>query len=179
IHLGASGAFALNALTFRLSLVLTLTVHGNFQQDRATVRTAPTDQAAGIFAGLAFLWQETALRPFAIAWFAFVPRVGMSMVPDALRSRTMAGFDAVLSCGLAIAYLLAGPVRRAVGPRPVYRIGGLTALLAAITLSPLIRLRHEPEVEPEVEPVGASPFPTAEPMEPVGVLSATSDRPSV
>ncbi|TMK34144.1 MAG: MFS transporter [Actinobacteria bacterium] len=274
IPFGASGVFALNALTFGLSLVLTLTVHGNFQEDRATVRTAPTDQDAGIFAGLAFLWQESVLRRLAIAWFVFVLGMGMSMVadaplaesfrtgsigfallitcwgtgsvlgaacgrfmkartepvwlaiasfgiaaaafgvgwaplfpvalvsllimgtsdgitmvaengimqrrtPDALRSRTMAAFDAVLSCGLAIAYLLAGPVLRAVGPQPVYRIGGLTALLAAITLSPLIRLRHEPEVEPEAEPVGASPFPTAEPMEPVGVLSATSDRPSV
>ena len=100
--------------------------------------------------------------------------------PDGLRSRTMAAFDAVLSCGLAIAYLLAGPVLRAVGPQPVYRIGGLTALLAAFALSPLIRLRHEPEVEAGAEPVAVPWFTSAESMdgEPVGVLSATSDRPS-
>jgi predicted MFS family arabinose efflux permease len=34
IPFGASGVFALNALTFGVSLVLTLTVHGNFQEDR-------------------------------------------------------------------------------------------------------------------------------------------------
>ncbi len=108
--------------------------------------------------------------------------------PDALRSRTMAAFDAVLSCGLAIAYILAGPVLRTFGPQPVYRIGGATALLAALMLSPLLRLRREPEVEPDVEAEAeaeagpAAPrFASAESMEgePVGVLSATSDRPSV
>ena len=55
--------------------------------------------------------------------------------PDALRSRTMAAFDAVLSCGLAIAYILAARVLRTFGPQPVYRIGGVTALLAALMLS--------------------------------------------
>ncbi len=276
----ASGVFALNAVTFGVSLVLTLTVHGNFQEDRATERAASTDHDAGILAGLAFLWRESVLRRLAIAWFVFVLGMGMSMVadaplaesfktgsigfallitcwgtgsvlgaacgrfmkartepvwlaiasfgiaaaafgvgwapvfpvalvcllimgtsdgitmvaengimqrrtPDALRSRTMAAFDAVLSCGLAIAYILAGPVLRTFGPQPVYRIGGVTALLAALMLSPLIRLRHEPEVEPEVEaeagPAAPPRFTSAESMdgEPVGVLSATSDRPSV
>jgi len=275
IPFGASGVFALNAVTFGVSLVLTLTVHGNFQEDRATERAASADLDGGILAGLAFLWQESVLRRLAIAWFVFVLGMGMSMVadaplaesfgtrsigfallitcwgtgsvlgaacgrfmkartepvwlaissfgiaaaafgvgwapvfpvalvclllmgtsdgitmvaengimqrrtPDGLRSRTMAAFDAVLSCGLAIAYLLAGPVLRAVGPQPVYRIGGLTALLAAFALSPLIRLRHEPEVEAGAEPVAVPWFTSAESMdgEPVGVLSATSDRPS-
>jgi hypothetical protein len=41
--------------------------------------------------------------------------------PDALRSRTMAAFEAVLSLGLAIAYILAGRCFAAVGPQPVYR----------------------------------------------------------
>ncbi|MDP9300177.1 MAG: MFS transporter [Actinomycetota bacterium] len=283
IPFGASGVFALNAVTFGVSLVLTLTVHGNFQQDRTTAPAASTPDA-GILAGLGFLWRERVLRRLAIAWFVFVLGMGMSMVadaplaesfgtrsigfallitcwgtgsvlgaacgrfmkartepvwlaiasfgiaaaafgvgwapafpvalvcllimgtsdgitmvaengimqrrtPDALRSRTMAAFDAVLSCGLAIAYILAGPVLRAVGPQPVYRIGGLTALLAALTLSPLIRLRHEPEVEREGQPEGQEDdvletpprFTSADSMdgEPVGVLSATSDRPSV
>ena len=276
IPFGASGVFALNAVTFGVSLVLTLTVHGNFQEDRATARAASTTDDAGILAGLAFLWHEPVLRRLAIAWFVFVLGMGMSMVadaplaeffgtrsigfallitcwgtgsvlgaacgrsmkartepvwlaiasfgiaaaafgvgwapvfpvalvcllimgtsdgitmvaengimqrrtPDALRSRTMAAFDAVLSCGLAIAYILAGPVLRAVGPQPVYRIGGLTALLAALTLSPLIRLRHEPEVEADAVQPAPPRFTSAESMdgEPVGVLSATSDRPSV
>ena len=49
-----------------------------------------------------------------------------------LYQTTLAAFEAVLSLGLAIAYILAGPVLRAVGPQPVYRIGGLTALVAAL-----------------------------------------------
>ncbi|TMK60614.1 MAG: MFS transporter [Actinobacteria bacterium] len=276
----ASGVFALNAVTFGVSVVLTLTVHGDFQEDRATEPAASTDHDAGILAGLAFLWRESVLRRLAIAWFVFVLGMGMSMVadaplaesfrsgsigfallitcwgtgsvlgaacgrfmkgrtepvwlaiasfgiaaaafgvgwapvfpvalvcllimgtsdgitmvaengimqrrtPDALRSRTMAAFDAVLSCGLAIAYILAARVLRTFGPQPVYRIGGVTALLAALMLSPLIRLRHEPEVEAEVDAgAGRAAPPRFTSVgsidgEPVGVLSATSDRPSV
>ena len=283
IPFGASGVFALNALTFGVSLVLTLTVHGNFQEDRASAPAASEDGDTSILAGLAFLWRERVLRRMAIAWFVFVLGMGMSMVadaplaeffgagsigfallitcwgsgsvlgaacgrfmnartepvwlavasfgiaaaafgvgwapalpvalvcllimgtcdgitmvaengimqrrtPDALRSRTMAAFEAVLSLGLAIAYILAGPVLRAVGPQPVYRIGGLTALVAALTLSPLIRLRHAPEIEPGSQPErhedvheGSRRFTSADSMdgEPVGVLGATSDRPAV
>jgi MFS family permease len=284
IPFGASGVFALNAVTFAVSLVLTLTVHGNFQEDRVSAQAASADGDTSILAGLAFLWRERVLRRMAIAWFVFVLGMGMSMVadaplaeffgagsigfallitcwgsgsvlgaacgrfmnartepvwlavasfgiaaaafgvgwapalpvalvcllimgtsdgitmvaengitqrrtPDALRSRTMAAFEAVLSLGLAIAYILAGPVLRAVGPQPVYRIGGLTALVAAITLSPLIRLRHASEIEPaaqaerhEDDVHDASPrFTSADAMdgEPVGVLGVTSDRPAV
>jgi MFS family permease len=284
IPFGASGVFALNALTFGVSLVLTLTVHGNFQEDRTTAQAASADGDASILAGLAFLWRERVLRRMAIAWFVFVLGMGMSMVadaplaeffgagsigfallitcwgsgsvlgaacgrfmnartepvwlavasfgiaaaafgvgwapalpialvcllimgtsdgitmvaengimqrrtPDALRSRTMAAFEAVLSLGLAIAYILAGPVLRAVGPQPVYRIGGLTALVAALTLSPLIRLRRAPEIEPAPQPErheedvheASRRFTSADSMdgEPVGVLGATSDRPAV
>ena len=101
----------------------------------------------------------------------------------------MAAFEAVLSLGLAIAYILAGPVLRAVGPQPVYRIGGFTALVAALTLSPLIRLRRAAESEPEAQPErheldvheASRRFTSADSMdgEPVGVLGATSDRPAV
>src|SRR6478736_5511046 len=259
IPFGASGVFALNALTFGVSLVLTLTVHGNFQEDRPTAQAASADGDASILAGVAFLWRERVLRRMAIAWFVFVLGMGMSMVadaplaeffgagcgrfmnartepvwlavasfgiaaaafgvgwapalpvalvcllimgtsdgitmvaengimqrrtPDALRSRTMAAFEAVLSLGLVIAYILAGPVLRAVGPQPVYRIGGLTALVAALTLSPLIRLRHTPEIEPASQPErhegdvheASRRFTSADSMdgEPVGVLGATS-----
>jgi MFS family permease len=284
IPFGASGVFALNALTFGVSLVLTLTVHGNFQEDRTSADAASPDGDGSILAGLAFLWRERVLRRMAIAWFVFVLGMGMSMVadaplaeffgagsigfallitcwgsgsvlgaacgrfmnartepvwlavasfgiaaaafgvgwapalpvalvcllimgtsdgitmvaengimqrrtPDALRSRTMAAFEAVLSLGLAIAYILAGPVLHAVGPQPVYRIGGLTALVAALTLSPLIRLRHVPEIEPASQPErheddvheASRRFTSADSMdgEPVGVLGATSDRPAV
>ena len=65
--------------------------------------------------------------------------------PDAVRSRAMAAFEAVLSVGLAVSYLLAGPVLKAVGPQGAYLVGGATALLAAIALVPLAKLRHETE----------------------------------
>ena len=45
--------------------------------------------------------------------------------PDAVRSRVMAAFEAVLSVGLAAAYLLAGPVLTAAGPRGGYLLGGV------------------------------------------------------
>jgi hypothetical protein len=71
----------------------------------------------------------------------------------------------------------------------VYRIGGLTALVAALTLSPLIRLRHASETEAAAQPErleddvheASRRFTSADSMdgEPVGVLGATSDRPAV
>lgn len=60
--------------------------------------------------------------------------------PDAVRSRTMAAFEAILSLGLALAFLLAGPVLEALGPRVVYRVGGASALVAAGMLFSLRRL---------------------------------------
>jgi MFS family permease len=69
--------------------------------------------------------------------------------PDAVRSRTMAAFEAVISLGLAVSYLLAGPVLEVFGPRSTYRIGGVTAGLAALALLPLLKLRREaPTPEP-------------------------------
>jgi MFS family permease len=61
--------------------------------------------------------------------------------PDAVRSRTMAAFEAVVSLGLALAYLMAAPVLEAVGPQVTYRIGGISALAAALLLLPMLRLR--------------------------------------
>jgi MFS family permease len=237
----ASWVFGLNAVSFVVSLVLTLTVRGRFQVDRAT--DDGEDEHAGIAAGLTFLWRERVLRRMSLAWFVFLLGMGMGMVadaalaesfhsraigfalliscwgtgsvigsaagrwmnarsepvwlvvgafgvavaafgvgfapvfplvlfsllvmgtsdgltivaengimqrrtPDAVRSRTMAAFEAVLSIGLAVAYVLAGPVLARIGPQPVYRLGGISALLAAITLVPLLRLRDgEPDVE--------------------------------
>jgi MFS family permease len=245
ILFGASAVFALNAITFCVSILLTLSVHGRFQEERSTEQAH--DEHRGMLAGLSYLWREPVLRRLSIAWFVFVLGMGMSMVadaplaaetfragpigfallitcwgtgsvlgagfgrfmtprtepvwlaiasfgiaaaafgvgfapvfvvalvcllimgtsdgmtmvaengimqrrtPDAVRSRTMAAFDAVLSLGLAIAYLLAGPVLSKLGPQPVYRLGGVSALLAAIWLAPLVRLRREPQPDRSVE----------------------------
>jgi MFS family permease len=234
---GPSWVFGINAITFVVSLILTLTVSGSFQQDRSE-HSAEHDEHRGIAAGLIFLWREPVLRRMTTAWLVFVLGMGMGMVadaplaesfgagaigfalmitcwgtgsvlgsaagrwmspqtepvwmvagafgvaaaafavgvlpifplilvalllmgtcdgftivsdngimqrrtPDAVRSRTMAAFEAVISFGLAIAYLLAGPALRLLGPQGVYLVGGLGAGLAALTLVPLLRLRHE------------------------------------
>ena len=60
--------------------------------------------------------------------------------PDAVRSRTMAALEAVLSLGLAVAYLAAGPVLRLVEAQTVYVIAGCFALGATVVLLPLVRL---------------------------------------
>ncbi|MGZ6545089.1 MAG: MFS transporter [Actinomycetota bacterium] len=63
--------------------------------------------------------------------------------PDAVRSRAMAAFDASLSLGLAVAYVFAGPVLKAIGPQRVYLVGGIAAACATVMLSPLARLRED------------------------------------
>ncbi len=273
IPFGASAVFALNALTFCVSILLTLSVHGSFQEDRTPEHGA--SEHGGMLGGVVYLWREPVLRRLSIAWFVFVLGMGMSMVadaplaelfgvgpvgfallitcwgtgsvlgagfgrfmnpktepvwlaiasfgiaaaafgvgfapvfplallcllimgasdgmtmvaengimqrrtPDAVRSRTMAAFDAVLSLGLAIAYVLAGPVLRAVGPQPVYRLGGVSALVAAIALAPLVRLRREPQPDqrPELE-VPAPRYTSAEALDggTAAVLSASDASP--
>jgi MFS family permease len=234
---GPASVFALNALTFVVSIGLTVTVRGSYQQ----LHDADAhDEHRGMAAGLVFLWRDRVLRRLTLAFFVFVLGMGMGMVadaplaehfgvgavgfaamiacwgtgsvlgagagrflrpatepvwlvagsfgiavaalvvgfaplfvgvlvalfamgttdgltivaetgimqrrtPDAVRSRAMAGFEAALSLGLAFAYLLAGPVLTRVGPQATYRIGGVSALAAAIMLLPLLRLRHEPD----------------------------------
>jgi MFS family permease len=225
----------LNAVSFLVSLVITLTVHGSFQQAH---RTADEGEHAGMAAGIVFLWRDRVMRRMSTAWLVFLLGMGIGMVadaaladsfgagpvgfallitcwgtgsvagsaagrwmtrrsepiwlvgaafgisaaafgvgfapaftivlialflmgtfdglsivaengimqrrtPDAVRSRTMAAFEAVLSAGLAVAYLLAGPARELVGAQGVYRIGGATAFVAAVALLPLLRLRHD------------------------------------
>jgi MFS family permease len=235
---GARWVFALNAATFLVSLGLTLSVRGPFQQPRTAAGAAQRDEHRGLAAGIRFSWQDRVIRRITLGWLVFVLGMGMGMVadagiaesfgsgalgfasmitawgtgsvlgtgsgrwmtartepvflvvgafgisvmalgvgvapafwviivclflmgasdgltmvadngimqrrtPDAVRSRTMAAFEAVISFGLAIAYLLAGPVIRAVGPQATYVIGAAAALLTAFTMLPLLRLRTE------------------------------------
>jgi MFS family permease len=232
---GTSSVFALNALTFVVSIGLTLTVRGSYQEALAG---EDHEEHRGIAAGAIFLWRDRVMRRMTIAWFVFVLGMGMGMVadaalaehfevqaigfaaliacwgtgsvlgswlgrfltpateplwlvvgsfgiaaaalgvgfapvfvgvllllllmgasdgltmvaetgimqrrtPDAVRSRAMAAFEAAVSLGLAVAYLLAAPVLRAVGPQATYRIGGVSALAAALLLLPMLRLRRD------------------------------------
>ena len=90
----------------------------------------------------------------------------------------MAAFEAVLSLGLVVAFLMAGPVLNAIGPQPVYRIGGLSAGLAALTLVPLLRLR-EGSAEPDREG-GAAParYTSAESLDAVTIGASADRRPA-
>jgi MFS family permease len=229
----ASWVFGINAVSFVVSVLVTLSVHARFQDDRERAQHAEHD---GIAAGLTFLWRDGVLRRLSAAWLVFVIGMGMSMVadaplaedfgagevgfgfliacwglgsvlgsaagrwmnprtepkwlvggafgiaiaafgvglapafalvlvsllvmgtsdgltivaengimqrrtPDAIRSRTMGAFEAVISLGLAISYIVAGPVLEAVTPQGVYLIGGVAALAAALMLVPLRTLR--------------------------------------
>jgi MFS family permease len=74
--------------------------------------------------------------------------------PDSVRSRAIAGFEALASIGLAIAYVAAGPMLSAVGPRVLYRIAGVTAAVSFVLLFPLLRVANEtPEVQEPAEVV--------------------------
>ena len=248
---GPTWVFGINAVSFVISLILTITVHGRFS-DREGEASEEVDQ--GLTAGIRFLFGEPVLRRMSLAWLVFVLGMGMGMVadapmaesfgtgatgfgfliaawgsgsvlgsaagrwmtvrteplwvvlgagciavaaigvglapwfwvvlvsllvmgtadgltivaengimqrrtPDAVRSRTMAAFEALLSLGLFVAYLTAIPLLRAVEPQRVYLIGGIAAAVAALMLLPLLALRREAaevlEVQPEV-PVGAA-----------------------
>jgi MFS family permease len=235
LHMAGAVVFGLNAISFLISLAVTLTVRGRFQEERSAEHEAEHE---GLFAGAAYLLREPVLRRMAIAWLVFVLGMGMGMVadaplaesfgtggwgfglliacwgvgsvlgtvfgrwmnarteplwmvfgaagvavsafgvglfglfplvlvsllvmgtsdgisivaengimqrrtPDAVRSRTMAALEAVLSLGLAIAYLAAGPILRLVEAQTVYVIAGAFAIGATLVLLPLIRLKTD------------------------------------
>jgi MFS family permease len=235
LYLAGAVVFGLNAISFLVSLAVTLTVRGRFEEERSS---EPHPEHEGLMAGAMYLFRERVLRRMAFAWLVFVLGMGMGMVadaplaesfgtggwgfglliacwgtgsvlgtvfgrwmnarteplwmvfgaagvavsafgvglfglfplvlvsllvmgtsdgisivaengimqrrtPDAVRSRTMAALEAVLSLGLAIAYLAAGPVLRAVEAQSVYVIAGVFALGATFVLLPLIRLRAD------------------------------------
>ena len=235
LYLAGAVVFGLNTISFLVSLAVTLTVRGRFQEERST---EPQPEHEGLLAGATYLFRERMLRRMAIAWLVFVLGMGMGMVadaplaesfgtggwgfglliacwgtgsvlgtvfgrwmnarteplwmvfgaagvavsafgvglfglfplvlvsllvmgtsdgisivaengimqrrtPDAVRSRTMAALEAVLSLGLAVAYLAAGPVLRAVEAQTVYVIAGVFALGATFVLLPLVRLKDD------------------------------------
>jgi MFS family permease len=235
LYLAGAVVFGLNTISFLVSLAVTLTVRGRFEEERSG---EPQPEHEGVLAGAMYLFRERVLRRMAIAWLVFVLGMGMGMVadaplaesfgtggwgfglliacwgtgsvlgtvvgrwmnarteplwmvfgaagvavsafgvglfglfplvlvsllvmgtsdgvsivaengimqrrtPDAVRSRTMAALEAVLSLGLAIAYLAAGPVLRVVEAQTVYVIAGVFALGATFVLLPLIRLRAD------------------------------------
>jgi MFS family permease len=227
--IGSSWVFALNAISFGASMVLTFLVRGAMQEERSAGQLE-----GGILEGVRVLGRDPVLRRLSIAWFVFLLGLGMSMVadaplsehfgvgasgfgllimcwggggaigsflgrelterserrwlvfgtlgvavtgiciaaapwfqlvllsalvmgtadglttvaeigvlqrrsPDSVRSRVMAAFDGVLSIGLAISFILAGPVLSVLGPRLVYAVGGVSAAAAALMIWPVVR----------------------------------------
>jgi MFS family permease len=242
---GARWVFAINAISFVISLILTISVHGRFADPE---RERTKDEHQGLTAGIRFLFGEPVLRRMSLAWLVFVLGMGMGMVadapmaesfgtgatgfgfliaawgsgsvlgaaagrwmtvkteplwlvvgaaciaasaigvglapwfwlvlvcllvmgtadgltivaengilqrrtPDAVRSRTMAAFEALLSLGLFVAYLLAIPALRALEPQRIYLLGGIAAAATALVLAPLLGLRREAALEAELQPV--------------------------
>jgi hypothetical protein len=90
----------------------------------------------------------------------------------------MAAFEAVISLGLAVSYIVAGPMLQAVGPQGTYLIGGVAALAAAIMLAPLRRLRQTGEPD-EVSPPAAPAALIGEPVAPPLVSEPFPARPVV
>jgi MFS family permease len=96
--------------------------------------------------------------------------------PDVVRSRVMAAFEAVVSFGLAAAYIAAGPVLKALGPQPTYRLGGVSALAAALLLLPLLALRRSAGSGPDDPAAAVELEERLESEEPLGEVLTGSPR---
>jgi MFS family permease len=235
LHGAGAVVFGLNAVSFLISLLITISVRGRFQEERTEQDRI---EHGGVMAGIAFMARERVLRRMALAWLVFVLGMGIGMVadapladsfdagglgfglliacwgtgsvlgtaagrwmtarteprfmvlgaagvslsalgvglfgifplvlasllvmgvcdgltivaengvmqrrtPDAVRGRTMAALEAVLSLGLAGSYLAAGPVLRVVSPQSAYVIAGIFAAGATVVLLPLLRLKAD------------------------------------
>jgi MFS family permease len=102
--LGGSAVFAINAASFVVSLVLTLTIRGRFQAHAE----AASGAHRGIAAGIAFALHDWVVLRITIAWLVFVLGMGIAMVADAALAEH---FDAgPLGYGLLLAFLGTGSV---------------------------------------------------------------------
>ena len=82
-RIGAAGpawVFGLNAVTFLISVLITISVRGRYAQPR----TAAEEEAhRGMSAGIRYIWNERVLRRMTLAWLVFLLGGGMGMVADA------------------------------------------------------------------------------------------------
>ena len=62
--------------------------------------------------------------------------------PDAVRSRVSGAIDSFVHTGLAVSFLIGGPMVSAFGPRTVYIVGGVAAFAGAAVGIPLLRGVH-------------------------------------
>jgi MFS family permease len=69
--------FGLNAVSFVLSALIIVTVHGRFSSEHSE------EEFRGMRAGFRFLRHDRVLRTLLLAWIVFISGMGMSMVADA------------------------------------------------------------------------------------------------
>ena len=74
----AKVVFAVNAVSFFISAVMTWTVHARFQEERDT---GPHEHG-GLGAGFAFLWNNVLLRNITIAWSLLTIAINIAIVAD-------------------------------------------------------------------------------------------------
>ena len=99
LHMAGAVVFGLNAISFLISLAVTLTVRGRFEEERSP---DAEPEHEGLFAGAAYLWRERVLRRMAFAWLVFVLGMGMGMVADAPLAESFGtggwGFGLLIAC---------------------------------------------------------------------------------
>jgi MFS family permease len=78
--IGAGWVFGLNAATFLVSVLITISVRGSYSQPRTAQEE---EEHRGMSAGIRFLWNERALRRMTLAWLVFLLGAGIGMVADA------------------------------------------------------------------------------------------------
>jgi MFS family permease len=73
--------------------------------------------------------------------------------PDAVRSRVSGAFDSVVHIGMAVSYVVAGPMVAWLGARRVYVVGGVAAFAAVFITLPIRRAGQTatPQGEPRRE----------------------------
>jgi MFS family permease len=83
--------------------------------------------------------------------------------PDAVRSRVSGAMEACIHGGLAVSYLIGGSAVRVLGPRGVYILGGLLALVGSAVAGPTLLGRTWRWTK--IETADAVPKGTSEPSE--------------
>jgi MFS family permease len=78
--IGAQAVFAANGITFLLSSLVILTIHGRFREEGP--RAAEAEGQGGLRVGISFVLSERLLRRIVLSWMVVVLGGGMAMVAD-------------------------------------------------------------------------------------------------
>jgi MFS family permease len=86
----------------------------------------------------------------AVSSVAF-QNIAQRRTPDAVRSRVMGAIDALVTGGLALSFIAAGPFVAAVGPRGAYLAAGVSSLIGGAILFPALWGRRRDRTESVVD----------------------------